>query len=174
MVAADAERDRPGRNDGRDPGLDPGETVVQVDGIDRQVADVGDVGDAEGLSSGDVVHPPHQARLVADLARSMARAGPVGGAAVPGNAVERDVEPLRRGHKGQPHEGRHAGVARHQGRIDRLVGCGLGFGHRPNSSRTACSIPATASSISQRPFSAEEPLVIDSTPEGGTSSGGIG
>ena len=31
MVAADAERDRAGCDHGRDPGLDPGEPVVQVD-----------------------------------------------------------------------------------------------------------------------------------------------
>ena len=99
--------------------------VHQVDRIDRRVAEIGDARQLVGRDAADMMHLAHEARHVADLARPVARAGAVGGAAVPRHADQRDVEARRIGHVRQAHEGRDVAEARHDGAVNRL-GEGLG------------------------------------------------
>ncbi|MPL91092.1 hypothetical protein SDC9_37155 [bioreactor metagenome] len=174
VIASDGERQRPGGDDRGHAVLDPGDAVHHVDRVDRQIADIGDIGDLERRHARGVMRAAHQARHVAHLARPVAGAGAVRRAAIPRNPDQRDIEPFGRGHGGQAHEGRKPGKARHFGGVDGLVE--LGHFQRPqlNSRATAAMIPAVQSASSHSPFSAEDPSVSDSTPEGGTSAQGLG
>ena len=147
--------------------------VLEVDGVDRRIAEVADPRQAVRRDIGDVMDLPHQARLVADFAGTVAGAGAVGGAAVEGNADEGDIDLGWRDDRRQAHEGRQAGEARHLRRVDRLREGAVG-GHSPNSLRIAAEISATWSAISHSPFSADEPCATASTPEAGTKFSGTG
>jgi hypothetical protein len=103
--------------------LDDADGLLEVEGVD---GDVADIGDAQGLEGGGprrhVVGPQH-ARFGADLARPVAGAGAVRGADVHGHAdeagIEAFAEPLRQ--LGQPHHRRRPGEARHLVAAERLV-----------------------------------------------------
>ncbi len=83
-----------GRHDRGDPVLDALKSIHQIDGIDRDVADIGDIGEVEGRDLGNVVDARIRLDWLRIFARSMARACPIGRAAVPGDADQRDVEPF--------------------------------------------------------------------------------
>ena len=71
--------------------------VHQVDRVDRRSRRRSPTRDQiVGRDAGDMMDAAHQARLVADLARAVARAGAVGGAAVERHADQRDVDLGRR------------------------------------------------------------------------------
>ncbi len=79
-----------------------------------------------------MVHPAHQRRHAADLARTMPRPRPVGGAPVKRHADDRDVELFRVALDRQPHERRDLAEARHDHAGQRLGEFAGGFiGHRP-------------------------------------------
>ena len=67
---------------------------LQVEGVDRDVADVGDLQAVEGRRARRHVVGPNQAAFGADLARAEAGAGAVGGADVHRHADEAGVETL--------------------------------------------------------------------------------
>ena len=60
------------------------------------------------------MHTPHEAGLAANFTWTMAGPGTVGGAAVPGDADQADVDAARlvEGHMRQPHDGGDAAEAR--------------------------------------------------------------
>jgi hypothetical protein len=173
VIAANSKRDGAGRNHSSDAGLDLIEAVQEIDRVHGEIADVGHIGDREGFRSRDMMDAPHQARLASHLSWPMARARAVRGAAVPRDAVERDVETLGARRQRQPHERGDSREPRNQRSVDGLMSR-RSVGHRENSWRTARSMPATMSSRSQRPFSADDPAVSESAPEAGTSPGGRG
>src|SRR6202040_3862377 len=109
MIATRAQRDRAGLDDSSNTPLDQTQSIHEIDRVDREIADICDLRDRERLGAGDMMHAPHEARLAADLARSVTRAGSVGGAAIPGNAIERDVEALGGRHDRQAHEAGNTG-----------------------------------------------------------------
>jgi len=67
-------------------GLDAAQSFHEVDGIDAGVTEVGDVAEIIGRDMGLRIDAAHEARHVADFPRTVPGAGPIGGAAVPGNA----------------------------------------------------------------------------------------
>ncbi len=116
MVAAGRERHDAGRMHLREERFDARERVHEIDRVHRRVAEVGAMGEAIGLQAADVVDVAHQGGLVAHLARPVARAGPVGRAAVPGHADDADLDAGRRrlidADVRQPHEGGDARESR--------------------------------------------------------------
>ncbi len=66
--------------------------IVYVHRVDRRVAEIGTVAQVKRPDAGGVVHVARHRRQVADLARSVARAGAVGRAAVPGHADQADID----------------------------------------------------------------------------------
>ena len=70
---------------------------LQVERVDRHVADVGDLQAVEGRRAGRHVVGPDQAGFGADLARAKAGAAAVRGADVHGHADEAGIEPFGRG-----------------------------------------------------------------------------
>ena len=70
--------------------------VVDVDRVDRHVADIRAGAEIVGRDKRSVIHEPHQGGCLADLARAKARAGPVRGRAVERDAEQRDVDLARR------------------------------------------------------------------------------
>jgi hypothetical protein len=99
--------------------LDARQRVVDVDRVDRCVAEIGAVAQREGIDAARPVDVAHQRRQVAQLARAVARAGAIGGAAVPGNAGQSDLDRVEQRvallDPGQAHEGGDAGEAWHDG-----------------------------------------------------------
>jgi hypothetical protein len=83
-----------------------------VDARKRHVAQVRDGAELVRVDPAHVMDRPHQARLVAHLARPMAGAGPVGDPAVEGHADEADVDAGRIAGEGRAHEGRDFAIAR--------------------------------------------------------------
>jgi len=144
MVAAGSERDHAGAVDRLEKGLDPLQGIVEVDRVAGDVAEIGAVGQLEGRNAERVVHVAHHRRHVADLARTMARAGPVGGAAVPGHADQADLDLVELGDVGQAHEGRDAREAGHDVARDRLERA-RPIGHEvpPRSSRALRPAPSS-------------------------------
>jgi hypothetical protein len=70
-----------------------------------------------------LMYAPHHRGLVAHLPRRMARARAIGGAAIPRNADEPNVDIFRlvQWHMGQPHEGGDSAKARHHKTGSRLI-----------------------------------------------------
>jgi hypothetical protein len=83
-----------------------------VDARKRHVAQVGDGAELVRVDPAHVMDRPHQARLVAHLARPVAGARPVGHPAVEGHADEADVDAGRVPGEGCPHEGGDFAIAR--------------------------------------------------------------
>ena len=76
--------------------LDDVDALQQVEGVDRDIADIGDRQAVEGRRAGRHVVGADQAALGADLARAEPCAGAVGGSDVEGHADETGIEPLGR------------------------------------------------------------------------------
>ena len=113
MVAASRQRRRAGLVQRGEKSLDPLQRILEVDRVDRRVAVIADPAQLIGRDEAHMMHPPHQRRHVADFARAVARAGAVGGAAVPRHPDQRDVELCRIALDRQAHKRRHLAEARH-------------------------------------------------------------
>ena len=102
------------------PGIEFGNsrhTVIKVDGIGPDIAQIGAIHHGKRVHAGDRVHRPDHRRQVAQLARPMARSRPVGGACIPWHADQTHLHLVdaRRAHlqMGQAHEARHTGKTWH-------------------------------------------------------------
>ncbi|MPL83906.1 hypothetical protein SDC9_29865 [bioreactor metagenome] len=94
---------------------------LQVEGVDRHVADIGHLQRLEGRGAGrHVVGADHPA-FVADLARAEAGARAVRGADIHRDAEEAGVEPRRRGRRRQAHHRGRSPEAGHGVAAKRLV-----------------------------------------------------
>lgn len=94
MIAPDRQRDGSFADNRGHAGFDTLQCILEIDGIDRKVADVCDIRSAEGFDTRHMMRPSHQARLAADFSRPMARAGAIGRPAIPRNADQCDVQAL--------------------------------------------------------------------------------
>ena len=99
----------------------------KVDRIDRRIAKIRDAQRVIWRHAVGV-DPAHQAGLVADFPRAMARPRAVGGAAIERHADQGDIHQRRVGDHRQTHEARHAGKARNQRGIN-------GFEQRAHENR---------------------------------------
>ncbi len=118
MVAARRDRHDPGGVDRREDGFDLAMRALELERFfDPGIAEIGDPAQRIGIDAGRLVDAPHQARLVADLARPVAGAGAVGHAAVERHADQPDIDPGEVLAIGRSHEGRDAGVTRPHHRI---------------------------------------------------------
>ncbi len=72
------------------------------------VAEVGDAAQLVGIDAEPKIEGAHQARGVANLARAMTGARPVGDAEVGGDADQADVDRIERAGERRPHEGRRS------------------------------------------------------------------
>src|SRR5688572_2538450 len=124
MVAAAGDGDDAGLVDAAVKIGDLLEARFEMEGpLDPGVAEVADAAEVEGRHPARLVDLADERGLVADLARSVSRAGAVGDAAVEGDADEADLGPgpvvagVRRAH-----EGRYAGVARTDLRVGEFRG----------------------------------------------------
>ena len=121
MVAAGGQRHDPGLVDLAIEGGDLGEPALEVERpLHPGVAEVGDPAELVGRDPARLVDLAHQRRLVADLARAVARAGAVGHAAVERHADQPDVDVRQILAIGRAHERRKPGVARPRHRIVEL------------------------------------------------------
>ncbi len=93
----------------------------QVEGVDGDVADIGDLQAVEGRRPGRHVVGPDEGGLGANGARSETCAAAVRGADVQRHADEAGVESLRVGLRRQAHHGGRTGEARHLVAAERLV-----------------------------------------------------
>src|SRR5262249_52121237 len=90
-----------------------------------------------------LVHLAHEARLVADLAGPMPRAGPVGDAAVEGNAGKADIDGREILDEGRAHECRYPQIPRphHRVREFRVGEVSFHSSHHEPGYWTGCSMP---------------------------------
>ena len=100
--------------------LRPAQGIVQVDRVNRHIAQVSDPAQVVGRDPGCLVHQPHQGRLAANLPRAMTLAGAVGRAAVPRQTYERNVDLRGILNLWQTHERRSAGEPGKLATADRL------------------------------------------------------
>ena len=121
VVAAQGQRNGAGRQDGIEAVFDKADGLLQVEGVDRHVADVGDLQAVEGRRAGRHVVGPEHAGLGADLTRSMPGAGAVRGADVHRHADEAGIQAGGGLLGRQAHHGGRAGEARHGVTAERLV-----------------------------------------------------
>lgn len=120
MIAPCGQRHRAGRAERTVESLDALQALHKVDRIDRSIAVIAYPAKRVRCDMAHAMHPPHQGRHVAQLTRSVPRAGPIRRAAVPGHADDRDVELRGIGLVWQPHECRKAGEAGGPGAVERL------------------------------------------------------
>src|SRR5439155_18861583 len=113
MIAARRQRPRVRGMDLGEETLDAVEARIEIERVDRRIAAIAAPDAVERRDAGDMMNAPDQARLVADLARSVARAGEVGGAAIEGYTDKRDIDFIGPGDR-QAHEGRQPRKARHE------------------------------------------------------------
>ena len=112
----------------------------QIEGIDRDVADIGHLQAVEGRRTGRHVVGTYERRLGADRARTETRAAAIGGADVEGHAHEAGIQTLGRiGLGRQAHHRRRAAEARHLVAAQRLVEIGRVFSWR-HSGFSACVV----------------------------------
>jgi hypothetical protein len=98
----------PRHHDRRNTSLDALQAVNQVDRVNGQVANIGNIRQPKWLDARDVVCPAHQAGLAAHLSRPLSCPRTVGGAAIPGDPHKRDIKASCRGDGRQSHKGRMA------------------------------------------------------------------
>ncbi len=121
VVAAERQRPAAMREDLVIGRLDDVDALLKIEGVDGDVADIGDRQAVEGRRARGHVVGPDQAAFGANLARPEARAGPVGGAGVERHAHEAGIQTLRARQARQAHHGRRAAEARHLVAAERLV-----------------------------------------------------
>src|SRR6266481_2842541 len=97
---------------------DFGERALQLEGpFDPSISQIGDADEVEGRHAGRLIDLADERRLVADVARAVARAWTVGDATVERHADETDVDLIEHVGVGEAEEGRDSAVARLQLRI---------------------------------------------------------
>ena len=101
--------------------FDEGNRLLQIEGIDGHIADVGDRQAVERRRARRHVVGPNQAAFGTDLARAEAGAGAVGRAGVHRHADEADIEVLGAGETRQTKHRRQSAEARHLVAAERLV-----------------------------------------------------
>ena len=138
------ERQRPAalRKDSVVGSFDDRDRLLEVIGVGRHVADVGDLEVFERRRPGRHVVGAEQRGLGADLARAEAGPAAVRGPDVERHADEAGVQALRRGLRGQAHHRARPAEARHLVAAEWLV---EGSGHAVPSDRAgAFAVPASA------------------------------
>ena len=132
MIAATGQRQDPRRPHPGIERLHPRHAVHQVGRIGCHIAQVGTARQIKRRHPGRTVLRPDHGGQIAQLARPMARARPVGGAAIPRRADQPDLHlaetRMVKGHMRQPHEGRNAGESRQiksRNRLKEPVACRL-------------------------------------------------
>ena len=127
VIAADTNAANTGFVKRRNSLLDAKKGVLDRKWIYGKIAEVGDAIFGKRIYTKYRIPRTNDGGLRADVARSEARAGPVGCAAVEGNTDESDFELVWIGDVGQAHESGDAGETRVRERIKRLrVGQGIG------------------------------------------------
>ncbi len=91
MIAARRERRHAGSGERAVEGLDAAECVVKIHWIGRHVAKVRNSCRVKWRNGGGLIDHPHHAGSITQGARAMTRTGPVGRAAIPGNADNADL-----------------------------------------------------------------------------------
>src|SRR5262249_40860918 len=118
MITADRQRRYASRVNGSEEGGNFGERPLQLEGpFDPGVSQIGDADEVEGRHPGRLVDLADERRLVADVARAVARAGAVGDATVERHADEADVDLIEPHAVGEAEEGGNSAIARLQLRI---------------------------------------------------------
>src|SRR5215813_8731844 len=118
MITADRQRRYASRMNGSEEGGDFGERPLQLEGpFDPGVSQIGDADEVEGRHAGRLIDLADERRLVADVARAMARAWAVGDATVERHADEADVDLIEPHAVGEAEEGGNSAIARLQLRI---------------------------------------------------------
>jgi len=93
--------------------LDLREARLELEGLAHPgITGVGDSERVEGGNAACLIDLAHEARLVADLARPVARTGAVRHPAIEGDADETDIDAFERFGIGRAHEGRQTRVTR--------------------------------------------------------------
>ena len=119
--------------------LDDADGLLQIEGVDGDITDIGHLQRLERLGAGRHVIGPEHAAFGPDLARAMARAGAVGGADINRHADETDIQPLGRRLRRQPHHRHRPGKARHVVAAQRLVETCHHLASSPGGSNTTIS-----------------------------------
>ena len=128
VIAAGRQRHGAGGVDLGEVLFDAHQRIVEARRIDRRVAEVAAFGQFIGRHARHVMDAAHHGREIAHLARTVARARPVGRAAVPRHADHADLDVGRVAEHRQAHEGGDVAEARDHRAGDRL-GEVLGVGH---------------------------------------------
>src|SRR6266702_4294420 len=93
MIAADGQRRYTCCMDGREEASDFTERSLQLEwALDPRIPQIGDADKVEGGDAGRLVDLANQRRMVADVARPVTGACPVGGATVKRDADEANVD----------------------------------------------------------------------------------
>src|SRR6266536_1033005 len=107
MIADHRERGYASRIDGSEEGSDFGERALQLEGpFDPSIPEIGDADEVEGRHAGRLVDLADERRLVADVARAVARACAIGDTTVEWHSHEADVDLV------EPHSVREAEKSR--------------------------------------------------------------
>ena len=142
MVAAQRQRHAAVGQNGIVGVLDNRDRFLQIEGVDRHVADVGHRQGIERRRAGRHVVGTNHRRFGANLARREAGAAAVRRANVERHTDETDIQIRRFGLRWKPHHRRRSGKARHLVAAQRLV---VGLGHVAPSDESP-----------SRPFSAQQ------------------
>ena len=121
VVAAERERDAARRDDGAVVLVDDLDRLLQVEGVDRHVTQIGHLQRVKRRGAGGHVVGADQAGFGADLAWAEAGTGAVAGADVQRHTDEACVQALWARRHGQTHHGGEAAKARHLVAALRLV-----------------------------------------------------
>src|SRR6266853_4307835 len=118
VITADRQRRYANRMNGSEEGSDFGERALQLEGpFDPGISQIGDANELEGRHAGRLIDLADERRLVADVARAVARAWAIGDATVERHADETDVDLIEPHAVGEAEEGRDSAIARLQLRI---------------------------------------------------------
>ena len=139
VVAARGQRPGAAGAEFGDPRLDRLERAHQVHRVGIDVADIGDAAQPVGLGARHRMHPAQHRRHLPHLPRPVPRARAVGGAAVEGDAEQRDIQPGGVGAHWQAHEAGRPGEARGDGAVEwlwpRIAVCHAAPGTKPHTGR---------------------------------------
>jgi hypothetical protein len=101
--------------------FDDGDALLEVEGVDRDIADISDAQGIERCRPRRHVVGPDEAGFSADLPRSEAGAGAVGGSDIERDPDKRRIQSFRRRQCRQTHHGRWAAETRHLVAAERLM-----------------------------------------------------
>src|SRR6516165_12475868 len=118
MITADRQRRYASPMNGSEEGGNFCERPLQLEGpFDPGISQIGDADEVEGRHAGRLIDLADERRLVADVARAVARAWAVGDATVERHADEADVDLIEPHAVGEAEEGGNSAIARLQLRI---------------------------------------------------------